>query len=468
MDTFFNLLKKSLIALVFVVFGFMATYVPQPFNNIDTVEAGGAAGGAKEVTQQLNRVQLGIINAATTASKYFDGITSAMTSNLWVKENILDGIGWALAKGMVSSMVQSLVNWINSGFQGSPAFVQDLQGFLLQAGDKAIGEYISKLGALGSFVCSPFRLDVQIAVSLQYNRERANQPAPTCSLSGIVGNFEQFISGDFSEGGWSNWFKITSTPQTYTPYGAILSAQVGGRAAVINAKGEKMTILDFGDGFLSGEICDVVHGPGGDREDCFISKPGKIIEEALSFNLDSGRQSLIAADEINEVIAALLGQLANKALTGASGLLGLSAGTGHTYSGYSGGSFVNQLNTQGSNLSNPADSRKLLTDTLTVQLNYSSLVSTYGPLLQAYSTNPINRPDRKAEADKAYKDSQVIATKAASNINAINTMIVNFDAAVAAGDTSKQASIISEFNKLNAYQEQQVNASESEWRTILQ
>ena len=59
-------------------------------------------------------------------------------------------------------------------------------------------------------------------------------------------------------------------------------------------------------------------------EDCFISTPGKIIEEQLSFNLDSGRQSLVAADEINEILGALIGFLAEEALTGIGGLLGLT------------------------------------------------------------------------------------------------------------------------------------------------
>lgn len=224
MDTFFTFLKKSLVATVFLVFAFVATYIPQPFNQVDTVEAGGLTGQATEFTQIANNVQLGAVNVATTASAGFNSITSWATGSLWLKENLLDGIGWAIAKRIVSSMVQSLINWINSGFQGSPMFLSDLKGFLLQVADEAIGEYISELGEIGSFICSPFRLDVQISVALQYQQARSNggngQPAPTCTLSGIIDNIEGFISGTFSEGGWNDWFDITATPQTYTPYGS--------------------------------------------------------------------------------------------------------------------------------------------------------------------------------------------------------------------------------------------------------
>ena len=44
MDTFFTLLKKGLVATMFVVFAFVATYIPQPYNNVNEVHAGGAGG----------------------------------------------------------------------------------------------------------------------------------------------------------------------------------------------------------------------------------------------------------------------------------------------------------------------------------------------------------------------------------------------------------------------------------------
>ena len=46
MDIFFNYLKKGLVATVFIIFGFVATYIPQPYNEVRTVEAGAAGGGA--------------------------------------------------------------------------------------------------------------------------------------------------------------------------------------------------------------------------------------------------------------------------------------------------------------------------------------------------------------------------------------------------------------------------------------
>ena len=486
MDTFFLFLKKSLVATMFVIFGFVATYIPQPFNHIDTAEAGPGVGGATEFTQIANNVQLAAVNVATTASAGFDAVTSFATNSLWIKENILDGIGWALAKRIVSMMVRDLINWINSGFSGSPMFVQDLKGFLLQAADEVIGEYISDLGGAFDFICSPFRLDVQVSVALQYQQARANggdgNPAPTCTLSGIVSNIENFIAGSFTEGGWQDWFTITATPETYTPYGSMLSAQAGARARIINAQGEEIKLLEFGDGFLSGEICELVSGPGVPKEECFITKPGKIIEEALSFNLDSGRQSLIAADEINEIIAALLGQLANTVMTGAAGLLGLSGGTGYTYSGYGGGSYVNNIvasSTQGFNF---VSSGVLISDTIAVQTGYANLAATYEPLLNASSTDSSLSAARRNAALVARNDARAVLTQTygittfpaplplpaptpTSSLGRMQALQSEYNDP----DTTqaRKLEIIDEFMTIDAYSDQEVRTSQTNWDNIL-
>jgi hypothetical protein len=481
MDTFFNLLKKSLVATMFLVFAFVATYIPQPFNQINEVEAG-PVGQATEVTQIANNVQLGAVNVATTASAGFDSITSWATGSLWIKENVLDGIGWALAKRIVSSMVSSLINWINSGFQGSPAFVQDLKGFLLQAADEVIGEYIEDLGGIGSFICSPFRLDVQVSVAMQYQQARSNggdgQPAPTCTLSGIIDNIEGFIGGAFDQGGWQDWFQITATPQTYTPYGAALSAQVGARARIINAQGEELKLLEFGDGFLSGEICETVHGAGSPREDCFISKPGKIIQEALSFNLDSGRQSLITADEINEIIAALLGQLANAAMTGMAGLLGLSSGTGYTYAGFEGGSFLDEMVASSTEGFNYEQAGELVSEALDVQIEYRDLAIEYEEELDTYASNVLNTNTERRDAARAGRDDArevIIETTGGfpALVPAASSSLIGRLEDIAAAYNSASSTdldrldLIQAYTELELYTESDIRTSETNWEVLI-
>lgn len=345
-----------MVATVFLIFALASTYIPQDWNKISITEAAPAS----EFTQKLNNIQLGQINVSETTSAAQNTITATQstisaaqntitavaTNSLWIKENLLDGIAWAIAKTFISSMVQSLVTWINSGFKGSPMFVQDLEGFLRNAADKAIGQYLDELGGVGSFLCDPFKLDIQIAIALEYDKIRSHSNSK-CTLTGIIDNIEDFMSGvegSFSKGGWNDWFDITAKPEKYTPFGAGIAAQNEAHIRILGARTQENTKLGWGAGFLSGEICNTVSGPGGTtKEECVISKPGKIIEEALSFNLDSGRESLITADEIDEIVVSLLAQLSNQALTGAFGLLGLSSGTGYTYSGFKSGSYLGDM-----------------------------------------------------------------------------------------------------------------------------
>jgi len=328
MDTFFEILKKSLVATIFVAFTLVATYIPQDWNEIETVHAGGGGlgGGSTEFTQILNNTELLGVNIQDTLSAGYNLITSGATFNDYTKEFFLDAIAWYAAKTVVNLMVKDLVNWINSGFAGKPMFIQNLKKFLTDVADAAIGTYVAELGEATSFLCDPFKLDIRVAISMQYYQlDKVNQPAPKCTLTGIINNIEGFTSGvqgSFSQGGWNDWFDITSRPAEYTPYGAVLAAQSGSTVRVLNTKAEAASKLEWGAGFLSGEICNTINAATGEQ-DCSITKPGKIIEEALSFNIDSERQSLITADEFNEVIAALISQLAKKALTGAAGLLGV-------------------------------------------------------------------------------------------------------------------------------------------------
>lgn len=462
METFFTLLKKSIVASVFMVFALVATYTPQDWNKVQTAEAWFST----EPTQIANNVELIFDVVVNTLSEGWNYVTSWASNNLWIKESVLDGIAWTLAKSVISSMVDSLVNWINSGFKGSPMFVQDLSRFLTDVADRVMGEYLQNLGGLGSFLCDPFKLDIQIALALQYQRSRIDQPAPTCTLSGVINNISGFLDGaqgSFGEGGWNDWFDITSQPETYTPYGAALAAQTGAHVRILNAKGEEAFKLEWGDGFLSGEICQIVSGANGDTEECAITKPGKIIEEALSFNLDSGRQSLVTADEMNEIISALLGQLAQTALTGAAGLLGLSGGTGFTYSGFNGGSYLSQMQTESATVStNPG--LKVLEDARDLETNYRDLAIAKKVELQEIAASTTAPASIVAAANAAIIETDQVIFDTTGNLLNLNSLISDYSAAT---NASEQARVMNDYSTLPLHTQADVNTSWSSWNAVI-
>lgn len=129
-----------------------------------------------------------------------------------------------------------------------------------------------------------------------------------------------------------------------------------------------------------------------------------MIVEALNNHIDTGRESLITADEINEIIGALIGQLANTALSGAAGLLGLSSGTGYTYEGYSGGSYLNALNAPEPEEATPQNVVQLATQALALNQAFISTGQGYVDELRAVAADLTRTEAERAAAAAAAQE----------------------------------------------------------------
>ena len=246
-------------------------------------------------------------------------LSPAVPTDDWIsnlKEGSLDAVAWNLANIALSQMSASMVNWINSGFEGSPAFVTDFKGFLTNIADEELGRFIE--GSELAFLCSPFQFDIKLSLALKTPfKDRVS-----CTLSDTVDNLDNFLSGKFSEGGWNGWFEMTTKTQN-NPYGAFLLADAEVRSRIKGRQEIELFKLDLGDGFLSSETCTLYDDYG----KCLkkeISTPGKVIETQLNNTLAGGQQRLNVADEFDEIVSALLGQLVQKVLF--EGLLGSNTG----------------------------------------------------------------------------------------------------------------------------------------------
>ncbi len=443
-------------------------------------------GGALEITQL--GVQAEAITSATqnTMTAANTTVSAAADTALLTKENMLDGIGWAIAKQMVSSMTQSMINWINSGFQGSPAFITDLQQHLTNALDQVAGEYISSLGGIGEFICSPFQLDVQAALAVSYEQSRSGMPSgPTaCTLTDIENNITNFLDGTSS--GWGQWFEVTSNPQN-TPYGAYLAAEASLNARLSNTAGQEVTMSLWGDGFLSSKVCeDEVN-----QTNCTITTPGQVISEALTFQLSTGPQALIEADEINEIIGALMNQLMNQALQGVNGLLGLGGSSSYT-SDYdndpSNGtqSYVDQMVTENLGLSSTSTD-----DTLNDQLDLENeMVALADETIrlgnEALSNNLVSNTSgsySSSPIEEVIRDAEATREQALANIETVESLLTEFNDAAATlrqpnlsenqqrNALEQQESVINEYLELlsdgDLTTESQLAMKEVEWGRVL-
>ncbi len=256
-----------------------------------------------------------------TMTSLSSAATASGMGSLVTKEYILDTIGWGLVNLVLQEMIRSVTQWVNSGFQGSPAFLQDMGAFLTNIADKVAGNFIygAGLGAL----CSPFKLNIQVALDIQYRKSRTGGYQSQCRLSSVVNNIEKFVGGDFLQGGWNGWYDISVNPST-NPYATYLEAESSMTVGISNAQGKKLEIVKMGKGFFSKEVCTGL----GSREKCSIVTPGDTINASLNnaLNIPNGR--LTIADELNELIGALFSQLAGQMLKGVGGLLGLTGGGG--------------------------------------------------------------------------------------------------------------------------------------------
>lgn len=253
---------------------------------------------------------------------FVNSTTAANTTELAQKELLTDGIFNMAAKLVIQNITDSIVRWINSGFQGSPAFITDPDAFFTDVADQVAGNYIA--GTELDFLCSPFALDIRAALNFNYSSKHRI----VCRLTDAIKNvqdFTKFTQGDFNQGGWDGWFSMTQN-QENNPYGAYAQAQGELTLRISAAQGREFTLASWGRGFMSWKDADGK-----------IQTPGSVIESQINQVLPAGMQELQLADEFNEIVGALMGQLVQQVLIG--GLSSVRTVKDNTYQNK-----LNQLN----------------------------------------------------------------------------------------------------------------------------
>ncbi len=331
---------------------------------------------AQVVMDLLTEIWTGLSSVANIYQK-----VSAVYMEL--KETVLDPLAWLLGKQLLQAITADVVDWINSGFEGNPAFISNPTGFFLDVADQYTGAFIANSGPLSS-LCSPFNLDIRANLGLRTPQVSSVRTRYTCTLDTIIKNAQNahvsvggsvsvngstivggsasanangnttsngksvdgFMRGDFSQGGWPAFIALTTEPQN-NYMGAYLMARDDLNSQIVASRASINADVSIGGGFMSYKKCEDLGtvGPAGTAEDaqrisgnnpnatkklnndgsityqlCHTETPGSTISASLNKQLGSGSDSLVAADEFDEILSAAFNQLLASVLKG-----GLSA-----------------------------------------------------------------------------------------------------------------------------------------------
>jgi len=302
------------------------------------------------------------------------GIANQINHNMgYLKDFVLDKLATSLAKQILHQLTMSVINWINTGFEGSPSFLQNPGSFFLEAADQVSGAFLAGNGPLSS-LCSPFAIDIRLGLALNQTTlstrrytctfseiYRAQKNGPDIIVNGQVikssksSSMDGFLKGDFNQGGWPAFISLTTEPQN-NPYGAFLSAQGDLNARINSRQNVIHADLQLGQGFMSWQSCKDIPGGTIDPEDpdqvaeaeaivgndpsvktknnkdgsqtyqnCETQTPGSVIAGQLQTSLNVPTVELELANDINAVINALITKLTSTLISG--GLASLSGGS---------------------------------------------------------------------------------------------------------------------------------------------
>ncbi|MDR3519786.1 MAG: hypothetical protein P4L63_02785 [Candidatus Pacebacteria bacterium] len=203
----------------------------------------------------------GVVAPATASTAVDTHISLAMKIEAAAKEVLRQAI-IVIEHKLLDSITQSTVNWINSGFSGSPLFVQNPSQFFGDIGQFEIKNIINQTGY--NSVQFPFGKAWDLQVINMY--KQAGNADMQSSYSQITNDpaLVQSYQNNFNAGGWNAFFLNTQYPQNNYPGYSMLASQnlASQLAGTTQNDAQKVTsTLQQGMGFLSPQVCPASVNP---------------------------------------------------------------------------------------------------------------------------------------------------------------------------------------------------------------
>lgn len=270
-----------------------------------------------------------------------------LASSINAKEYIADPYAWAFEKAALDAVSAKIINMVSGGYHDP--YTGNVGAMFVTNLSRNLRDNVGTPVALKTVLSvrkgqSPFA--ALAAGQIRYAYYNSSSPLDfwktnNYTLSRRVYNTRRFLNGDFSQGGVNGFLSMTTNPMN-NPYGTYYAAHNQLDARVYSARSNRKSELGYGGGFLS--------GPG---------SPGSVVKAQLNKALGSSVGSMIAADEISEVVTNMTADLVTHALGGLDGISGFTRPNSSGYSGVS--SYSNQRP--------PAESINTIANGLTEHIN---------------------------------------------------------------------------------------------------
>lgn len=307
---------------------------------------------------------------ATTAGALFDRavkfvsdkwyqVNDAITQHAgWTKEYILDPLAWTMANVLIDKFGDAIVDWIRNGFNGSPMFLSDSEGFFRDVANDASGAIINEFNM--QWLCNPLS---KLHINLDFFFPGTNRSKYNCTFNDIANNFRNIagrrdisdwidvninvhqknivteFGNDYRNGGFLMW--LMTTQKKNNDLGRTLQmANDAYAAARLNVGTEKFN-LDLNAGFFGVRKCvewrEATDLEGNPKKGDCIKKidttPGQLVQDQMKSVGGKDLSRLMVADEIDEIIGALATTMIGWVLTGGNdggGVLGYDKNAGYS------------------------------------------------------------------------------------------------------------------------------------------
>ena len=266
----------------------------------------------------------------------FDDAVFDQERLLTYKECLLDGIVNSMRETLISFIIKSIVRWTNQGFEGNPSYVTNIPLHLLERISDPVAErYIT--GSATQNISDAYRRDVRVALARGYS-ENTRNPDAVLGCDVDSNQIQALEDNDFyGAGGWRTIQSALFNPGCNRTF-VLFDAQNRLDQELIGEREREMTQLQWGNGFRTVER-DRTIDLGADTSTTIrrVVTPGFMIAEHLRQTIGTGLRQSENADEIDEIISALMANIGTEMLTDIEGLSGLSSSFGAQ------GSYIDRL-----------------------------------------------------------------------------------------------------------------------------